>query len=486
MKKVGHFLLKNWSITIVIVLTPLLLYAVWPILPTHDDWAGTTKPDFNPFFIKEHFLFFGYHWRPFDTWIGYIAGRNPQVLWPAFNHTLVVLGHLLCALALFRLLSKLGFNNTARNIATLCFFVMPATMATVTAIDSQNQVYSLTIDIMAFLVYIRQNKYKYFLWPLLIFIATLFKENGLMWAWVCPILAYGFGFIEKKTLKKDLFVGLLIMMTYALAIALLPKDITIHPEYEPGILKMVKNVVKFLFSTFITVDYIYLLHHPSRNLLWAAISFLLALPFFYYIFIRNWRMYLDRQIVCTLICLVICVGPHLGTVFSMMHTYAGLAMVAILMAYSLDYTEKHRKTDDVNHRKPLIIALLLWIATALLIDFHLIDSSIKSGLVGKKMAQEAIQKTGEPVKSVYVIIVEDDYPKLSSFCVIPNEAFGWGLAAAFETNYQWPEIIEDTFISRNAGYHEKAVSMAKDILQQQLYDCIWIVDHEQIEVIRDK
>ena len=76
---------KHWSIVIIFVLAPILLCAVLPILPTHDDWAGTTKPDFNPFFIKEHFFFYGYHWRPFDTWIGYIVGRNPQLLWPTFN-----------------------------------------------------------------------------------------------------------------------------------------------------------------------------------------------------------------------------------------------------------------------------------------------------------------------------------------------------------------------------------------------------------------
>ena len=144
---------QHWSITIIFVLTPILLCAVLPILPTHDDWAGTTKPDFNPFFIKEHFFFYGYHWRPFDTWIGYVVGRNPQVLWPTFNHVLVVIGHLFCSLAVYRLLTMLDFKQSAKNISTLCFFLSPATMATVSAIDSQNQVYALTCGIIAFLLY---------------------------------------------------------------------------------------------------------------------------------------------------------------------------------------------------------------------------------------------------------------------------------------------------------------------------------------------
>ena len=471
-----HKLIKeHWSIVIVLVLTPILLCAVLPILPTHDDWAGTTKPDFNPFFIKEHFFFYGYHWRPFDTWIGYIVGRNPQLLWPAFNHILVVIGHLCCTLAIYKLLTVLSFSRTARNIATLSFFISPATMATVTAVDSQNQVFALTLGIVAFLFYIKKTERKYAIWVPLVFLTTLFKENGLMWAWICPILAYGFDLIDKRTLKKDLLVGTAIMAGYALAILLFPKDITIHPDYVPEDFKTIKNIVKFLFSTFITVDYIYLLHQPSRNLLLAALSFLLAAPFLYNVYLRNIKLFANRKMVCTITCLLIAVGPHLGTVFSMMHTYAGLAMIAVITAYSISH---------IGQIKPVAVTFGLWIAAALLIDIHLIDASIKSGLIGKKMAKEAIQKTGQPVKSVYVIIIEDEYPKLSSFCVIPNEAFGWGWAAQYETNYQWPETIVDTTIERSADAIRKANELGLETLDKQQYDCVWIVNHEHIVVIK--
>ena len=466
---------QHWSIAIIFVLTPILLYAVIPILPTHDDWAGTTKPDFNPFFIKEHFFFYGYHWRPFDTWIGYIVGRNPQVLWPTFNHVLVVIGHLFCSLAVYRLLTMLDFKLSAKNISTLCFFLSPATMATVSAIDSQNQVYALTCGIIAFLLYCKLKKGKYIVWISLIFLATLFKENGLMWAWICPILAYGFDLIEAKTLKKDLLVGTAIMGAYTLAILLLPKDITIHPEYVPEDFKIVKNVIKFFFTSFITVDYIYLLHQPSRNLLLAAISFLLTAPFLYFIFLRNIKKFSKKKMVCTFVCLLIAVAPHLGTVFSMMHTYAGLAMIAIIIAFSI---------SQVDHLKPVVVAFVLWIIAAVLIDIHLIDASVKSGLIGKNMAKDAIQKTGSPVDNVYVIIIEDDYPKLSSFCVIPNEAFGWGLAAQYETNYQWPKVIEDTTIERSADAFRIAKELGLETLNKQQHDCVWIVDHEHIDVIK--
>lgn len=465
-----------WSIILIILLSPLLLYAVWFILPTHDDWAATTTPDFTPFFTKEHFFFYGYHWRPFDTWIGYLVGRNPQLLFPAINHLLVVLGHFLSVVALFKVLIVLGFNKKTINVSTLFFFIIPATMATVTAIDSQNQVYALTTDLIAFLFYVKNSKNKYIFWPILIFLATLFKENGLMWALICPVLTYGFDLIDKKTLKKDLLVGLGIMIAYALIIAIQPKDITIHPEYEPGVLKIIKNIVKFLFSSFITVDYIYLLHQPSRKLLWAIVSFLFALPFLYLVFIRQWQLFSHKKMWCTAICLLIAVAPHLLTTFSMMHTYAGLAFITIMIAYSINTYKEQQKT--------LMRSFVLFMIVSVAIDIHLIDSSVKSGRIGKQMAREAIQKTGKPMKSVYLIIIEDDYPKLSSFCVIPNEAFGWGIAAKYETNYQWPEVIQDTTIERSADALRKATNLGLEILNKQQYDCIWIVDHEHIDVIK--
>ena len=167
-----------WSIILIILLTPVLLYAVLLILPTHDDWVGSTTPDFKPFFTKEHFFFYGYHWRPFDTWIGYIVGRNPQVLWPTFNHVLVVIGHLLCSLSIYQLLNVFKCTRTARNIATLYFFITPATMATVTAVDSQNQVYALLTGLITFFIYVRKVRYKYIVWPMMIFVATLIKLHS--------------------------------------------------------------------------------------------------------------------------------------------------------------------------------------------------------------------------------------------------------------------------------------------------------------------
>ena len=381
----------------------------------------------------------------------------------------------MCSFAVFRLLTVLRFKPQSVNISTAYFFITPAAMATVTAVDSQNQLFALAVDIIAFLFYIKGNNKKYIVWPFLIFLATLFKENGLMWAIICPVLAYGFERIDKKTFIKDLLIGLGIILSYAIIITITPRDIIIHPEYVPSVMKVVKNAVKFIFSTFITIDYIYLLHQPNRNLWLAAATFLLAAPFLYYIFF-NRKLYLNKKIACTIVSMLIAVAPHVLTVFSMMHTYAGLALLAILIAYSID-TNQHSL-------KFIVASFLLFVVSSTIINRHLVDSSIQSGLTGKQMAAEAIHKTGKTVKNVYLIIIEDDYPKLSSFCVIPNEAFGWGIAACYETNYKWPELINDTTIERSSDAMIKARKLGTQLLNRdKSYDCVWIVDHTEISVM---
>ena len=475
MQNSHHQLKRYWSICCILVLTPILLWVTSLILPTFDDWTSTTHPDFNPFFIKERFLFYGYHRRPFDAMIGYIAGLNPKLLFPTFNHCVVVIGHVICAFSVYRLLDVLGFGNLAKNMATLYFFIAPVTMATVTAIDSMNQVYALLFGIISFLLFIKLNKWKYIAWITTIIIATWWKENGLMWALITPILAFGFDFIDRNSFKKSLIIGIVIIAGYAFAIIILPKDITIHPEYVPEGGKLIVNLVKFFFTTFITIDYIYLLHHPSRNLFAATITLLLTLPWLYYIYIKDINKFVNKKIICSILALLIAVAPHIGTVFSMMHTYAGLAIVAIIIGYSIDSIK--------THKRGLATGFLLFIVASLIIDIHLIKSSIDSGLIGKKMAVEAIQKTGKPVKSVFLIIVDDDYPKLSSFCVIPYEAFGWGLASRYETNYEWPKEIQDTVIERKADSMKKVYQIADN--HSNRYDCVWIVNHTEIEVIKN-
>ncbi len=464
-----------WALLLIVIVMPILLWAIIPILPTHDDWMSLTTPSFEPFFTKRNFFFFGYHWRPFDCWIGYIAGRNPALLYPAFNHILVVIGHALCCAAVFRMLLELKFSLRTCNIATLFFFVNPATMATVLAVDSQNQTYSLLWGMVAFIAYLRQ---KYAIWAIVVFIAALCKENGLMWALISPLLSFGFGRTDAKTLRRDLLLGIGIMAVYALAIIVLPREITIHDDYVPEALTVPKNMVKFFFSSFFTIDYIYLLHNPSRNIILAMLTWIPSLPLFYLVVARKARDFATRRYLCIFISMAIAAAPHIMTAYSMMHTYGVLVFVALMVAVAAEDERLNSGSQPsfFNFR----LSVFLFLLTSLFINVHLWHESLRSGNVGKKMAVEAIRKTGKPVRSVSVVIVKDDYPKLSSFCVIPNEAFGWGQAARYETDYEWPEEISDTTVENTS----EALKCAKELLMLHQSECVWIVNHDNVEAIR--
>lgn len=471
---------EHWSLVIIVVLLPLLLTAAIPILPTFDDWTTLVSPDPDDdvFFKKERFLFYGYHWRPFDAIFGYILGRNPQLLFPMLNHVCVVVGHVASAFLLYFFMLKLQFGTLSRNVAVVFFLLSPGMLATVLAVDGLNQTYANVWSLAAALSYVSfQGRKKYVFWILFLIIGTLCKENALMWAIITPILAFGFEKIEVKTLKKDLLVGLILMTLYAALILVLPSNIEIHPEYVPESSKTLKGVFKFLLTTWVAVDFVALLHAPSRNLLIAACTFLLSLPLLCFIFVRNIGKFKEKRMLVLVFSLLIAVAPHVFTTFSMMHTYAALALAAMIIAVVADHS---------SNLKLFKIAFFLYLVAAIFVDTHLWWESYKSGQVGKEMAKSvAINDLSQP-KNVYVITIQDDYPRLSSFCVIPSDAFGWGRAVQHETNYAWPKTINDTLIPREQHYMETAHSLAKEKLASGEAESVWIVDRKNVDILNSK
>ena len=470
------FFASNWALTAVIVLTPVLLLAAIPILPTFDDWTSLIAPSFEPLFTKQRFLFYGYHWRPFDSVFGYIVGLNPKLFFPMLNHISVVLAHVACTFLIWTFSTHFQFSSSARNIATFFYFITPSMLATVLAVDGLNQAYASLWGMVSLLLYLKVSVCrKYFLWLFAVVIATLCKENGLMWALITPLVAYAFSKDSHESLtqlKRHLLAGLLLCILYALAILLLPSQITIHPEYVPGILKTVKDFLKFLLTTWITIDYVYLLHAPSRQLLIAVITFLLTLPFFYTLLKGNLKTLISKQFIILLLCQLIAVAPHIFTVFSMMHAYAALPFAALIIGLLAD-------KKKVNS----LIPFLLFILSALFINVHLWHESLKSGQIGKNMARQTLSQCITPIHNVFLITIEDDYPRLSSFCVIPSDAFGWGIAAQYENNYKWPEEIRDTIINRTPDALQQAHIIATKKLTSHEADCIWIVNHREVKVV---
>ncbi|MBR1468880.1 MAG: hypothetical protein IJ605_02040 [Prevotella sp.] len=473
-----HQLRQHWSLAVALLLFPLFLAGAIPILPTFDDWTTLVSPSFEPLFSKERFLFFGYHWRPFDSIFGYILGLNPQLLFPTLNHICVVTGHIAGTFLLYKLASKLQFGVTARNFTALFFLLSPGMLATVLAVDGLNQTYANLWALVAALSYLSlHRRKKYVFWIVFLWIATLCKENALMWFVITPILAFGFNKISVRQLRNDFLVGCCFIGLYALAIFLLPSNITIHPEYVPEVMKSVKDFFKFLLTTWFAVDFVALLHQPSRNLIIAGATLLLSLPLLYFVFIKNRKFFLEKPLITLVLCHLIAVAPHIFTVFSMMHTYAGLPFAAMIIGTVIQRS---------NHRKLLRIALISYFIAAIFVDIHLWRESYRSGLIGKEMAQNVVQRDVSKPQNVFVVIIEDDYPRLSSFCVIPSDAFGWGRAVQYETNYAWPKKLNDTIISRTGDYIVTANTIANQKIATGEAESVWIVDRKIVDIIPSK
>ena len=82
----------------------------------------------------------------------------------------------------------------------------------------------------------------------------------------------------------------------------------------------------------------------------------------------------------------------------------------------------------------------------------------------------------------HIITIEDNYPRLSSFCVIPSDAFAWGRTVCYETNYEWPKQLTDTIIPRTPDAYRQAEYLAQKALNNDV-DAVWIVDHDQIIIM---
>lgn len=466
MKHFNRFL----YITIIITI-PFAFWAKLQILPTFDDWITITA-NYNNSDLYELFYRHGSFWRPFDELIRYFFSNNIKY-YPHVGHIIIFLGHLLNTLLVYLISKKLLFDKFARSIATTFFYLSPCMLATLWACDSINQTYSQFWGLLTILYYLNfQGKIKYIGWFIFVFIATLTKENGIIWAIVPPIIAFGFNIIDYKKFKKEVLFAFGIIILYVLIRFSIPVIGEFDTEYSTFTFsRKIKHIGIILGFTWIAIDYVYLLHEPSRNLPIVIITFILSFPFILFIF-KHTYIWKTKKFIALVLSAFLAILPNLITNVSLMNTYASLGMSAILVGYLVNYLKQKR----------IYITFILYIISALFIDIHLWYTSWKSSLTGKEMAQQAILKTEKPVNKVYTITVQDNIRKLSSFCVSPCEAFGWGISVIYETNKKWPTELCDSTVDYNTS-QEIINEIAQSALNEG-YDCVWVINKKNIDVIK--
>lgn len=458
---------------LILLISPIILLAAMVTHPVFDDWTYYTSPcDFN----EDGFLNLlpkGNHWRPFDAALGYMLWLQPE-LFPWVNHIIVVIGHVINALLLCKIGKLFKLDSLHLYIAVLVFYLSTGMIATVLNTDSFNQVYSHLWGFLGLWIYLTHNgTKKYVLWCSTIMIATLCKENGMMWAWATPLTAWGLQYVDKKETKKDILIGTAVMVVYLLIRFSLSQyivDTESDDYFNTPLLRHIRGIAMLLGYSFVPLDYVSIVHPPTRNILLAAITAVLCIPFLL-LLLKNLRKADRRLIVSMILAIIILALPHLLTIYSSLHPYASLSISSILIAVIIQ-KEKNKKTT--------LVTFSLYLVAIIISGTNHWIKSYESGMTGKKLAEQAIAKTRTPVEKVYLIEIDTHETKYSSFCTIPYEAFGWGLAACNETHYKWPKYINEELIDES----KRAIipSMIENA-KKEGYRTFWIVEKDQIKVL---
>ena len=487
---------ERFSLYVIALCLPFIVWGISGILPTFDDYTTLQSPQFTPVLSSQLLPTDGF-WRPFDYLFGCLLGRHTW-LFPVLNHVVIIVGHTISALLVYKICSHVVCNHVATNLATLFFFFSPAMLGTTLAVDGLNQTFAQLWGLLALLVYLTTHgrcvgghvssrdtstgcdvrTRRLLLWPLCVVLAALSKENGLAWAIVPPIFAYAFQIMSRRTTIRHLAVGVLIAVGYAVARLLLNTNQTIGEDYLATTLAdHVKDVVQLLAYTWVPVDYASIVYPPARNWPLAILTLLLATPFLLFLAVRGTSLLRSKKLPLLLLCFLILASPHLLTLTSIMHNYAPLAIAAVIVAVIIAYYIPHSLHHSISHS--LILSFSSFLLAAIITDIHHFQATFQSGRLSRQMAMETIKKTGEKANNVFCISIvsSDDVPGYSSFYVSPVNAFAWGLSVRRYTDYQWPETITDTVIS-----NVSQVKHIADSVFQTNTQFIWIVDNKKNDV----
>ena len=460
----------------ILIASPFLLWAICLLLPVHDDWTYFTTPyyDFGPYF-KNRLLPWGGYWRPWDGLFGYVLSLCPT-LFPTLNHVVVFTGHIANMLAVYFICRNLGFKQFACNIAAVFFFISPATLGTVLGIDSMNQTYSSLWGLLATLFYIKgQNVGNVTAWLICASIAVLSKENGITFFVIPQLLAWGFGKVTLRRAVKDTSIAIFVVIVYFAAHALLDNGVDeVNEEYlDFSLGRKLKNFGVFIGMTWIPLDYVSLFYKPSRNVWVVTATLAASMPFLLYMIWHRPKALSGKRSLCIILCILAAASPHLATIFSAMHPYAGLGMAAVLVAHL---------ADGMENRQLLHRLFVIFCVSCIFVDCHHWLKAYESGITGNGIAEYILEHTKNPPLKVRIINIDNGEKKYSSFCVIPYEAFGWGLSVRYKNGQKWPKEMSDTTI---VAQDKKGIGDATKKAFDDGCDAVWKINGTKVYILNN-
>lgn len=467
--------MKQYTVLIVILaLSPFILWQIIGLLPTFDDWSYFTNPyhDFGEG-LSSLVIPRDSYWRPFDCIFGHVLSFDKS-LFPALNHIMVFLGHLINTFLVWHIARRVGLASQAVNVSTIFFFLSPAVLGTVLGIDSLNQTYSHLWGMMAIAAYLSSRRGRH-LWLLFALIATMCKENGMVFFVVPQLMALAFGKASPRRAALDTLYPVLIIIAYFTMRMLMQTDVAeINAEYlENPVFRIVKNITKFFAATFVVTDYSLLAYKPMRNYPMAVFIALWLVPFYIFILWQGRKAIKTRTFLVLLFTIVTAASSHLVTLFTSMHSYAALGIVSIALGYLYQMVAERR-------RKAAVVLFSLFVVGAVVVDWHHVELSRQSGETGRQMALSVLKRI-TPCDSISVLYIDLDEDKYSSFCVIPYDAFGWGAAIRHYGSNGRPRFIDNEIFMPSDSV---AISHYADSIVREGFRQVLLVKGDSIDIIR--
>lgn len=452
-----------------IVLTaPLALLLLCQLQPTFDDWTYYTIPQTEPLTFQS-LLPDGNYWRPFDVLFGHLLGLNYR-LFPFLNHLFILLGHVLNTLLIYKILQWFRVSMLSRNLSVVFFYLSSGTLGTILNIDSLNQVYSLLWGLLALYSYISLSGYrKLILWLVCALLSIFAKESGYVWFLFPPFIVWGIGKERFNYVIRHLLCACLVFVFYLVSRFILSDSFYLENNVymEFTLTRLLRNLALLFGMIFYPIDYASLIHPQHRHLAVVVITGALPLPFLW-LLLRSYRW--QKPLIILLLSFFIGAFVNLMTVFSVMHCYAVLPFIALMIALLC---------ERFKNKKVLIVSALLYLLTAFFTLLHHGYASFLSGKMGEQMAKSIVSQCDRPVNKVMVIHLDKGETKYSSFWVIPFEAFGWGYSALQQTGYQWPKTIINEEITNRKQLNSLLLKAEKANC-----DGVWYADGEQVKRIK--
>lgn len=424
------------------LMSVVLLIAIFPIMPTFDAWTTTSAPRVSDLDWHE-LLPQGEYWRPWDVLYSHFIGQHLQ-LFPYLNHLFIGAVHILNSLLSYGIAKRLNFSEKAARLSLLYFFVCPAMLGVVVDVDSIHQVAALFWGLLSLYVFLSDKKraVKVAFWLLFVIIGTFAKESCFAFLLITPFVAWGFKKIENKEFFKDIAWAAAIGLLY-LVLRLSLDQSEIASEYtDISVSQLTKNVCIFI-----------LFHSP---VLLVALFNITRLK--------------ERAVWVLAACIIFAAGLHLVSIYATMHTYVSLPFAAIIFAVLV---------SEMKKQKAITIAFVVF---SIAVDAYLTKTTYDSGELGRRLAQQAIDKTTLPADSVYTVSVAAGKKGFSTFIVRDYNAFAWGIFSQYLNKYEWPKHLKDTTLYENPS--DVALESITKEGRKEGFRTFWIVRNNSIEVLQ--